>query len=224
MKKFLFAISILLAGTISVLADEVKYSSFYLSYSDKEYNVLIENDLGRYASVSFDVDNMEYGEYALVKIYINKIDQFIKSLEQAKSKYIEWSAIAKDSGRVCFMKKFPYPFNIFKQDVYFTCQGHYYGKSGLGFHAFFNVDAEGNPYLILRSDEASDSNVVYQSSTIGFWGMSMSVGTETLSVKGRTRGVQLVFASEEEIDDFISVIVQAKLHREDIETIKDLFK
>ena len=54
--------------------------------------------------------------------------------------------------------------------------------------------------------------------------MSMSVGTETLSVKGRTRGVQLVFASEEEIDDFISVIVQAKLHREDIETIKDLFK
>ena len=86
------------------------------------------------------------------------------------------------------------------------------------------IDAEGNPYLILRSDEASDSNVVYQSSTIGFWGMSMSVGTETLSVKGRTRGVQLVFASEEEIDDFISVIVQAKLHREDIETIKDLFK
>ena len=80
MKKFLFAISILLAGTLSVLADEVKYSSFYLSYSDKEYNVLIENDLGRYASVSFDVDNMEYGEYALVKIYINRIDQFIKSL------------------------------------------------------------------------------------------------------------------------------------------------
>ena len=80
MKKFLFAISIFLAGTISVLADEVKYSSFYLSYSDKEYNVLIENDLGRYASVSFDVDNMEYGEYALVKIYINRIDQFIKSL------------------------------------------------------------------------------------------------------------------------------------------------
>lgn len=86
------------------------------------------------------------------------------------------------------------------------------------------MDAEGNPYLILRSDEASDSNVVYRSSTIGFWGMSMSVGTETLSLKGRTRGVQLVFASEEEIDDFISVIVQAKLHREDIETIKDLFK
>lgn len=89
MKKFLFAISFLLAGTISVLADEVKYSSFYLSYSDKEYNVLIENDLDRYASVSFDVDNMEYGEYALVKIYINRINQFIKSLEQAKSKYIE---------------------------------------------------------------------------------------------------------------------------------------
>lgn len=224
MKKFLFAISIFLAGSISVLADEVKYSSFYLSYFDKEYNVLIENDLGRYASVSFDVDNMEYGEYALVKIYINRIDQFIKSLNQAKSKYIEWSAIAKDSGRVCFMKKFPNFCNIPKQDVYFTCQGHYYGKSGLDFQVFFNVDAEGNPYLILRSDEASDSNVVYQSSTIGFWGMSMSVGTETLSVKGRTRGVQLVFASEEEIDDFISVIVQAKLHREDIETIKDLFK
>lgn len=72
------------------------------------------------------------------------------------------------------------------------------------------MDAEGNPYLILRSDEASESNVIYRSSTIGFWGMSMSVGTETLSVKGRTRGVQLVFASEEEIDDFISVIVQAK--------------
>ena len=97
-----------------MLADEIKYSSFYLSYSYKEYNVLIENDLGKYASVSCDVDNMEYGEYALVKIYINKIDQFIKSLEQAKSKYIEWSAIAKDSGRVCFMKKFSYPFNIFK--------------------------------------------------------------------------------------------------------------
>ena len=109
MKKFLFAISIFLAGTISVLADEVKYSSFYLSYSNKEYNVLIENDLGGYASVSFDVDNMEYGEYALVKIYINRIDQFIKSLNQAKSKYIEWSAIAKDSGRVCFMKIFPIP-------------------------------------------------------------------------------------------------------------------
>lgn len=114
--------------------------------------------------------------------------------------------------------------SIHKQEVLFTCQGHYYGKSRLDFHVFFNVDSEGNPYLILRSDEASDSNVVYQSSAIGFWDMSMSVGTETLSVKGRTRGVQLVFASEEEIDDFISVIVQAKLHREDIETIKDLFK
>ena len=107
MKKFLFAVSFLLAVTISVLADKVKYSTFYLSYSNKEYNVLIENDLGGYASVSFDVDNMEYGEYALVKIYINRIDQFIQSLNQAKSKYIEWSAIAKDSGRVCFMKIFP---------------------------------------------------------------------------------------------------------------------
>ena len=195
-----------------------------MSYSNKEYNVLIENDLGGYASVSFDVDNMEYGEYALVKIYINKIDQFIQSLNQAKSKYIEWSAIAKDSGRVCFMKIFPYSCNIPKQDVYFTCQGRYFGKNGLGFHAFFSVDAEGNPYLILRSDEAIDSNAVYQSSTIGFWGMSMSVGTETLSVKGRTRGVHLVFASEDEIDNFISVIVQAKIHRKNIESIKDLFK
>lgn len=185
---------------------------------------MIENDLGGYASVSFDVDNMEYGEYALVKIYINRIDQFIQSLNQAKSKYIEWSAIAKDSGRVCFMKIFPYSCNIPKQDVYFTCQGRYFGKNGLGFHAFFSVDAEGNPYLILRSDEAIDSNAVYQSSTIGFWGMSMSVGTETLSVKGRTRGVHLVFASEDEIDNFISVIVQAKIHRKNIESIKDLFK
>lgn len=117
MKKFLFAISTFLVGTISVLADEVKYSSFYLSYSDREYNVLIENDLGIYASVSFDVDNMEYGEYALVKIYINRIDQFIKSLNQAKLKYIEWSAIAKDSGRVCFMKKFPIPL-IFLNKMY----------------------------------------------------------------------------------------------------------
>ena len=38
----------------------------------------------------------------------------------------------------------------------------------------------------------------------------MSVGTETLSVKGSSRGVQLVFASEEEINLFISVIVQEK--------------
>lgn len=100
-----------MASTISVLADKVKYSTFYLSYFNKEYNVLIENDLDGYASVSFDVDNMEYGEYALVKIYINRIDQFIQSLNQAKSKYIEWSAIAKDSGRVCFMKIFPYSCN-----------------------------------------------------------------------------------------------------------------
>ena len=54
--------------------------------------------------------------------------------------------------------------------------------------------------------------------------MSISVGSETLSVKGRTRGVHLVFASEDEIDNFISVIVQAKIHRKNIESIKDLFK
>ena len=160
--------------------------------------------------MSFDVDYIEYGEYALVKIHINRIDQFIKSMEQAKSKYIEWSAIAKDSGRVYFMNKFPNFCSIHKQEVLFTCQGHYYGKSRLDFQVFFNVDAEGNPYLILWSDEACDSNVVYQSSAIGFWSMSMSVGTETLSVKGSSRGVQLVFASEEEISLFISVIVQEK--------------
>lgn len=47
------------------------------------------------------------------------------------------------------MNKFPNFCSIHKQEVLFTCQGHYYGKSRLDFQVFFNVDAEGNPYLIL---------------------------------------------------------------------------
>lgn len=224
MKNVNTIILLLLVSTMSVFADEEKFLSFYLSYSDTEYNVFIETDLDKKANIIFEIDNMEYGEYAMLKLSPQSIEPFIYSLNVAKAKYHEWSEIVNNTGKVLYMKKLPSTCQFESQHIYFTCNQRMFEENGLNFFAYFYVDVDGKPYLILRSGRANDSKIVYESFSFGFWQQSLSLSTETISVKGYTKGVQLVFASINEIDAFISVLWQAKTHRDNVKPIKKLLK
>lgn len=90
-KKFLMVLALILPFSIN--AQEVK-DSYYSSYFEKDCKISASIDKGE-LSILFNVMGEYNSDDVRFMIKGEKINEFINSLEQVKSKYQEWSEIAK---------------------------------------------------------------------------------------------------------------------------------
>lgn len=90
-KKFLLVLALILPFSIN--AQEVK-DSYYSSYFEKDCKISASIDKGE-LSILFNVMGEYNSDDVRFMIKGEKINEFINSLEQVKSKYQEWSEIAK---------------------------------------------------------------------------------------------------------------------------------
>lgn len=143
------------------------------------------------------------------------LDGFKKSLTNAKQLFVEWKKTAESNSFGLMKKKMPTKMS--DQNIYFTEEGRWFSETGVDMWFSFFVNSKGQCYLLLESDYMTSDEVVAHSSSIGysFAGlltnnplMGIGSSSSTTTVERYCSGASLMFASEDEIDNFIKKIDQ----------------
>lgn len=134
----------------------------------------------------------------------NHLYMFNKSIIKAKETYKKWKGIAQSNSLKKIAKKMP--ISVSDMDMYFTQDYKWHLERGVDMWWTFYVNDDGQCYLILESDYMTSDEVVgytsSRSSTLG----AMSGNTV---IRNYCAGANLVFSTEEEIDQFIAKLGKA---------------
>lgn len=205
MSRFLCLVMLLMCSNVF---GQVKLSEYNDSYNGEKYEIKVFPNKQYVFTISIPGTpkfvTSKLGSIGGINIEGGQLEEFINSLNEAKSKYIEWVKVAKDNG-VNEMQK--------STSVVCWAGGYFlYGSQWcfqfdvkLDFQVKINqVNNKTNYLLLVNTGEMISSSNRYM----------------------KADGFSIIFTNEKEIDDFIS-----KLNRDNIESIlqklkskEDLFK
>ena len=208
--KLLFILSVLILFTSNGRAQMYTIDKIFLPATGMEVCFHIDSEKSKY--VYYDMKNEDSSEKALARLSTSEIKSFITSLKKAKTKYEEWSRIAKEEGTLAFSKRIPQSFR--DQDIYFTDKGKWFREKGVDMNTLMSIDNYGNCYLTLQSDYMQCEEAVGETSMVGgSYAPQVNVGSifgssSQMVVKHTCQGASLTFNSSSQIDSFIDCLLK----------------
>lgn len=207
MKRILFVILLLSICSISH-AQLCVVDSILLSANNEVYYIYADIDANSENCIYYD---MNADHSVIVKpgvagapsvTTIN--NKFIPFLEKAKTKYLEWSIVARERKTTLFSKNIGQISKV--NSVFFFRDGQWYDCSA-ELLSVFRVDAEGNCYIVLETGNLTAKEAISTSSN-GFTfvlgqGLFWNSGKKHVIQEKHYTGTSLVFSSIDEVDLFI---------------------
>ena len=210
--KRLSVFSLLLFLCISAGAQHYQLiESFKLAAAESVYGIFMDIDPDGQATMLVDMAGPNDSQQTRLIIPSTRVEQFLRSINQAKDYFLKWKGVALNGDLKLFSKDIPVRFSDL--DMFFTSDGKWFKEKGVDLHTRFYVDDEGKCFLVLDTDYLTSEEEVEHGVSygigIGFGGLGIGKSSMNLLYHYYCPGASLFFSSEDEIDFFVEKIKNA---------------
>lgn len=200
MKRF-FLLALSLLPTL-LFAQTVHLGAMSSEYDNGEFHFLYDTyKRDCYLDCSWKDSSNRFS----IKMNRANMDAFVTAIEKVKTIYLKWAEIATSGNIVSFSKKIKQ--SIPDQKIMFLTKDNSWGmEKGVDLTPIFFADDKGGTHLIIKSDYMESSERVEGHSDLIISGANIAVAYGQTQIQKFNSGFNIIFSSEQEINQFIDLI------------------